>query len=184
MNVFPVPRNPWPRWRDHRDEAAQTAAEHDSAGGSRASSQEDARKVWRLRQASGSARLRRCHSDRPGLYRGHGRLPDRARRKYDHRSVTPRRFPSSGSVEETDACFIVRDVNGRTLACVYFRRSRGGAQSSTPRTWHLPMQLRAEDCVTGTNRLVRFYPKYRRVQCPTRSKLRRRESAASMQYRC
>ena len=60
VNVFPVPRNPWPRWRDHRDEAAQTAAEHDSAGGSRASSQEEARKVRRLRRASGSARLRRA----------------------------------------------------------------------------------------------------------------------------
>jgi len=32
----------------------------------------------------------------------------------------PRRFPPPWTVEETDACFIVRDHNGRTLAYVYF----------------------------------------------------------------
>jgi hypothetical protein len=31
-----------------------------------------------------------------------------------------RRFPPPWSVEETDACFLVRDANGQTLACVYF----------------------------------------------------------------
>jgi hypothetical protein len=32
----------------------------------------------------------------------------------------PRRFPPPWSVEETDACFIVRDKNGQALAYVYF----------------------------------------------------------------
>ena len=32
----------------------------------------------------------------------------------------PRRFPPPWSVEETDACFIVRDANGQALAYVYF----------------------------------------------------------------
>jgi hypothetical protein len=33
---------------------------------------------------------------------------------------TRRRFPPPWSVEETDACFIVRDNNGQALAYVYF----------------------------------------------------------------
>ena len=31
-----------------------------------------------------------------------------------------RRFPAPWSVEETDACFIVRDAGGQALAYVYF----------------------------------------------------------------
>jgi hypothetical protein len=42
-----------------------------------------------------------------------------------------RRFPPPWSVEETDACFIVRDHNGQALAYTYFekraRKSLGGA---------------------------------------------------------
>jgi hypothetical protein len=34
--------------------------------------------------------------------------------------MPPRRFPPPWSVEETDACFIVRDANGQALAYVYF----------------------------------------------------------------
>jgi len=30
--------------------------------------------------------------------------------------MAPRRFPPPWSVEETDACFIVRDANGQALA--------------------------------------------------------------------
>ena len=33
--------------------------------------------------------------------------------------MTPRRFPAPWTVEETDACFIVRDVNGQARAYVY-----------------------------------------------------------------
>ena len=36
-----------------------------------------------------------------------------------------RRFPPPWSVDETDACFIVRDANGQALAYVYSRTSRG-----------------------------------------------------------
>ena len=36
-----------------------------------------------------------------------------------------RRFPPPWSVEETDACFIVRDANGQALAYVYFEQERG-----------------------------------------------------------
>jgi hypothetical protein len=32
----------------------------------------------------------------------------------------PRRFPPPWSVEETDACYIVRDVNGQGSPTVYF----------------------------------------------------------------
>jgi hypothetical protein len=34
--------------------------------------------------------------------------------------VTPRRFPPPWTVEDTDACFIVRDANGQALAYIYF----------------------------------------------------------------
>ena len=34
--------------------------------------------------------------------------------------MPPRRFPPPWSVEETDACYIVRDKNGQALAYVYF----------------------------------------------------------------
>jgi hypothetical protein len=36
-----------------------------------------------------------------------------------------RRFPPPWSVEETDACFIVRDKNGQALAYVYFEEEPG-----------------------------------------------------------
>jgi hypothetical protein len=37
-----------------------------------------------------------------------------------------RRFPPPWSVEETDACFIVRDDNGQAIAYVYSRRKPAG----------------------------------------------------------
>jgi hypothetical protein len=36
-----------------------------------------------------------------------------------------RRFPPPWIVEETDACFIVRDANGQVLAYVYFEDEPG-----------------------------------------------------------
>jgi len=33
-----------------------------------------------------------------------------------------RRFPPSWTVEETDACYIVRDANGQALAHVYYKQ--------------------------------------------------------------
>jgi len=45
-----------------------------------------------------------------------------------------RRFPPPWSVEETDACFIVRDAHGRALAYVYFEEAPGrrAAASALP----------------------------------------------------
>jgi hypothetical protein len=37
----------------------------------------------------------------------------------------PRRFPPPWSVEELDACFIVKDSSGRKLGYFYFERTRG-----------------------------------------------------------
>jgi hypothetical protein len=37
-------------------------------------------------------------------------------------TLLARRFPSPCSVEELEACFIVRDHNGQALAYVYFLR--------------------------------------------------------------
>jgi hypothetical protein len=39
--------------------------------------------------------------------------------------MPPRRFPPPWSVEETDACFIVKDHNGQALAYVYFEDEPG-----------------------------------------------------------
>ena len=52
-------------------------------------------------------------------------------------SMTARRFPPPWTVEETDACFIVRDHNGQALAYVYFedepgRRSAAFSPKTTP----------------------------------------------------
>jgi hypothetical protein len=43
--------------------------------------------------------------------------------------MSQRRFPPPWPVEETDACFIVRDANRQALAYVYFETS----PSSDPR---------------------------------------------------
>jgi hypothetical protein len=37
----------------------------------------------------------------------------------------PRRFPPPWTVEELDACFVVRDHNGQALAYVYFEDEPG-----------------------------------------------------------
>jgi hypothetical protein len=36
-----------------------------------------------------------------------------------------RRFPPPWTVEESEACFIVRDANGQALACIYFEEEPG-----------------------------------------------------------
>ena len=41
--------------------------------------------------------------------------------------MTIRRFPPPWSVEETDACFIVRDAHGQAPAYVYFEGEAAGA---------------------------------------------------------
>jgi hypothetical protein len=38
---------------------------------------------------------------------------------------SPRRFPPPRAVEELDACFVVRDHNGQTLAYVYYEDEPG-----------------------------------------------------------
>jgi hypothetical protein len=35
-----------------------------------------------------------------------------------------RHFPEPWSVEELDACFVVKDLNGQALAYMYFEKSR------------------------------------------------------------
>jgi hypothetical protein len=39
--------------------------------------------------------------------------------------MADRRFPPPWTVEETDACFIVRDHNGQALSYVYFEEEQG-----------------------------------------------------------
>jgi hypothetical protein len=52
-------------------------------------------------------------------------------------SLPERRFPPPWTVEETDACFIVRDHNGQALAYVYFEEKPG-----RPRRTHGTVVLR------------------------------------------
>jgi hypothetical protein len=40
-------------------------------------------------------------------------------------AITSRRFPPPWTVEEIDACFIVRDANRQALAYVYFEEEPG-----------------------------------------------------------
>jgi hypothetical protein len=40
-------------------------------------------------------------------------------------ATPPRRFPPPWSVEELDACFVVRDNDGQALAYVYFEDEAG-----------------------------------------------------------
>jgi hypothetical protein len=49
-------------------------------------------------------------------------------------AMIPRRFPPPWSVDEIEACFIVRDHNGQALAYSTWRRSRAHARrrSSSP----------------------------------------------------
>jgi hypothetical protein len=44
-----------------------------------------------------------------------------------------RRFPPPWSVEELDACFIVRDHNGQQLAYVYFEWAKIGGEVTQQR---------------------------------------------------
>jgi hypothetical protein len=41
-------------------------------------------------------------------------------RQQERWALPARRFPPPWSVEETDACYIVRDANGQALTYVYF----------------------------------------------------------------
>ncbi len=59
-------------------------------------------------------RLDHCESNRHAS----GRVPER-------------RFPPPWSVEELDACFVVRDHNGQALAYVYFEDEPGREQHPT-----------------------------------------------------
>ena len=56
------------------------------------------------------------------------------RRRSNWRAAS--RFPPPWSVEETNACFIVRDADGQALAYVYFEEEPGpplGGRTARPR---------------------------------------------------
>jgi hypothetical protein len=45
-----------------------------------------------------------------------------------------RRFPPPWSVEQHDACFVVKDSAGQKLACVYFEEEPGRRSAAKPLT--------------------------------------------------
>ena len=44
--------------------------------------------------------------------------------------TSPRRFPPPWTVEELDACFVVRDHSGQALAYIYFEEEPGRRSSA------------------------------------------------------
>jgi hypothetical protein len=46
--------------------------------------------------------------------------------------MAERRFPPPWSVEELDACFVVRDHDGQALAYVYFEAAPGRRSAAKP----------------------------------------------------
>jgi hypothetical protein len=69
-----------------------------------------------------SRRMMHFHSSRKRFRRGmdgHGALAQSVG------NMPARRFPPSQTVEELDACFVVRDHNGQALAYVYFEDEPG-----------------------------------------------------------
>ena len=59
------------------------------------------------------------------MSRGGDRYTLTCLRYYPSSMSSPRRFPPPWSVEETDACFIVKDHAGQALAYVYFEEEPG-----------------------------------------------------------
>ena len=57
--------------------------------------------------------------------------------------MTSRRFPPPWSVEEQDACFVVRDHDGQALAYIYFEDGAGAALLN--RFWPRSYRARAID---------------------------------------
>jgi hypothetical protein len=55
---------------------------------------------------------------------------------------SPRRFPPPWTVEELDACFVVRDHNGQALAYVYFEDEPGDAPQPVAATIWLSAHCR------------------------------------------
>jgi hypothetical protein len=60
-------------------------------------------------------------------FRKHGTTFRKAGQGHHHSRATSerRRFSPPGSVDEQEACFIVRDANGQALAYVYFEEEPG-----------------------------------------------------------
>jgi hypothetical protein len=46
--------------------------------------------------------------------------------------LSPRRFPAPWSFEESEACFVVRDRNGRPLTRVYYKDEPGPRSTAKP----------------------------------------------------
>jgi hypothetical protein len=67
--------------------------------------------------------------------------------------MTERRFPPPWSVEELDACFVVRDGNGQQLAYVYFEDEPGRRLAA--KLPYQPAVKREEEVATSTER--RYY---------------------------
>ena len=73
-------------------------------------------------------------------------------------------FPPPWSVEETNACFIVRDANGPGAGLRLFRGGAGAARSGSPMSWPSASRRTSASCPQGgccrshgpTPRVVRY----------------------------
>jgi hypothetical protein len=73
--------------------------------------------------------------------------------------VSPRRFPPPWSVEETDACFIVRDATWQALAYVYFEEEPGRRAAAK-------LLTKDEGAADGGDRKLLHSSAFRTRKCP------------------
>jgi hypothetical protein len=73
--------------------------------------------------------------------------------------VSPRRFPPPWSVEETDACFIVRDATWQALAYVYFEEEPGRRAAAK-------LLTKDEGAADGGDRKLLHSSGFRSRKCP------------------
>jgi hypothetical protein len=83
----------------------------------------------------------------------------------------PRRFPPPWSVEETDACFIVRDASGQALAYVYFEDEPGLCRYNAlnPKARHHVHGAAEASAAISSRRGRRFFNRHNGWYCPRRN---------------
>jgi len=93
---------------------------------------------------------------------------DRRRADLGDLALMSRRFPPPWTVEETDACFIVRDGKGQTLAYTYFEDEPGrrAARTSSPATRPGGSRRTSPSRPSEWREIANFWPSITRRDAP------------------